>query len=115
MKLFTFFFLFFISTAVIGQSKIEYIEQQLTNLEMELKKHNQAWALDNIQKSKLIQIFDEKYTRASVILNSKMEKLEVSNNLTKIDNEFRPKVSAVLTVEQRVALNKQETIYMIEK
>ncbi|MBK9150694.1 MAG: hypothetical protein IPM26_06685 [Saprospiraceae bacterium] len=91
MKIFSTILMLFLLVSANAQTKIEYIEQQLTNLEMELKRHNPAWSLDNIQKTKLIQIFEEKYQKVNVILSSKMEKLEVSDKLTRIDQNTNPK------------------------
>jgi hypothetical protein len=114
MKIFSTILMLFLLVSANAQTKIEYIEQQLTNLEMELKRHNPAWSLDNIQKTKLIQIFEEKYQKVNVVLSSKMEKLEVSDKLTRIDQEYKPKVLATLSVEQRMALNKQESKIVLE-
>lgn len=96
----------FAVSAINAQDKIEYIEQQLVNVETELQRFDKTWKLDNIQKQQLIKIFDDKFRQVNAVLNSGNDKLKMSENLTSIEKEFRPKIDAVLTLEQRLALKK---------
>lgn len=100
-------FLFVTFNSLFAQSKIEYIEQQLVNVETELQQIDKTWKLDNIQKQQMIKIFDDKFRQVDVLLNSGKDKLSISQGLDSIEKEFRPKVEALLTLEQRISLKKQ--------
>jgi hypothetical protein len=69
--------------------------------------------LDNIQKQELIKNFDDKFRQVNTVLKSGYDNLKVSENLTSIEKEFRPKIDAVLIVEQRLDLKKLNSSILI--
>jgi len=96
----------FISSFVVGQANIEYVNQQMENVEKELKRHDKSWTLNNIQKEQMMKVFQEKFRQVEAVWNSNSDKLTVSEKISKIETEFKPKVEALLNTEQRLALNK---------
>ena len=43
----------------------------------------------------------------SLLLDKDLEKIEISKGMTKIEDEFRPKVESVLNLDQRLAVHKK--------
>ncbi|MBK9254358.1 MAG: hypothetical protein IPM42_02595 [Saprospiraceae bacterium] len=106
MKYFICFTFIFISSFLAGQTNIEYVSQQLENVEKELQRHDKTWILNNIQKEQMMKIFQEKFRQVEAVWNSGLDKRAVSEKISKIEEEFKPKVESLLTTDQRLALIK---------
>lgn len=94
----------FISTFVFGQTNVEFIETEVSKLEVQLAKNDVHNSLTNVQKEKLHQIFADKYNKVQQVIDKKLAKLATSQAITKIDEELQPKIEAILTLEQRTAI-----------
>ena len=106
MKMFFLLLLICGSLSVVAQSSIEYVEVQVQLVEDELRRLDQNWKLDNIQKQQLIKIFQDKFKAIEPVLKGNFEKSIISDSMNKIDREFRPKVESVMSFEQRLAISK---------
>ncbi len=104
--LFIVFLLFAFGFAVNGQKNITFINQQVKNLEIQLVKKGEHLKLTTLQLEELSKIFNEKFERVEAVLAKYIVKSEVSNEMTKIEDEFTPKVESILTFNQRLALHK---------
>jgi deoxyribodipyrimidine photolyase len=105
--LFMVFFLFFIGFAMNGQKNITFINQQVENLEIQLVKKGEHLKLTTLQLEELSKIFNEKFERVQTVLAKYSVKSEVSKEMTKIEDEFTPKVESILTFNQRLALHNE--------
>ena len=101
-------FLCFVMYSAYGQKNIEYIKVQIENIDFHLVKKGEHLKLNNAQLDALYKVFDEKHARYESIIAGNKDKSDVSNALTKLDEEFAPRVSAVLDLNQRVSLMKKE-------
>jgi len=100
-------FLFFIGFAMNGQKNITFINQQVENLEIQLVKKGEHLKLTTLQLEELSKIFNEKFERVQTVLAKYSVKSEVSKEMTKIEDEFTPKVESILTFNQRLALHNE--------
>ncbi len=98
----------FVSFSIYGQKNIDYINKQVQNIETSLLKKGENLKLTNQQLNALAKIFEEKYTRVEVAIEKFKDKLIVSQEITKIEDEFSARVASVLTVDQRISLQKDE-------
>lgn len=96
-----------VNSFVSGQKNIDFINKEVKKVEVLLNKKGEHLQLSNSQKDKLYAIFDEKYKRVDLFLSKDLEKLEVSQGISKIEEEFRPRIESVLNLEQRLALQKK--------
>ena len=97
----------FAASFAFGQKNIEYINKEVKKVEVQLNKKGEHLQLSNVQKDKLYSIFAEKYKRVELFLSKDLEKKEVSNGMTKIEDEFRPRIESVLNLDQRLAVQKK--------
>lgn len=97
----------FINSFVSGQKNIDFINKEVKKVEVQLTKKGEHLQLSNSQKDKLYAIFDEKYKRVDLLLAKDLEKIDVSKGMTKIEEEFRPKIESVLNLDQRLAIQKK--------
>lgn len=91
-----------------GQKNITFINQQVENLQIQLIKKGEHLKLTNVQLEKLSNIFNDKFERVETVLSKYVLKAEVSNEITKIEDEFAPKVESILTFDQRLALHREK-------
>lgn len=63
--------------------------------------------LTTLQLEELSKIFNEKFERVQTVLAKYSVKSEVSKEMTKIEDEFTPKVESILTFNQRLALHNE--------
>ena len=101
-------FLFFIGFEGNSQKNITFINQQVENLEIQLVKKGEHLKLTNIQLEKLSKIFNEKFERVETVLSKYSVKSEISNEITKIEDEFTPRVESILNFDQRLALHRDK-------
>ncbi len=97
----------FLNSFAFGQKNIEYINKEVIKVEVRLNKKGEHLQLTNIQKDKLYILFEDKFKRVDLLLSKELEKAEVSKEMTKIEDEFKPKIESVLNLEQRIAMQKE--------
>lgn len=93
----------FCSSIMFGQSNIDYIKLELSNIENHLSKKGNHLKLTNTQVEKLTKVLTNKGQRVHYIKSSLMDKDDISAELIKIDNEYDPQVFSILHVDQRIA------------
>ena len=60
--------------------------------------------LSNEQILKLTDLMEEKYAKVEKTWTSGLSKLDMSNQRTKIDHEYTPRVESILTASQRAII-----------
>jgi len=107
---FLFLLLFF---AFQGWSQGGQISQrQFIDIEMaKLTKYLNApeVTLSNEQMLKLTDLMEEKYAKVEKTWTSGLSKLDMSNQRTKIEEEYTPRVESILTANQRAVIYKSTT------
>lgn len=109
----TIFVLFISLTHVNAQDYLQYVKQEMSNIEqlLSLDENSKDLVLTNEQKVKINDILKKKSKRALAISNSGKSKLEISNELTELDKQFTPQVAAVLKENQRLVYLEKRSIY----
>jgi len=99
--------LLFVNSFAFSQKNIDYINTEVKKVEVQLNKKGEHLQLSNTQKDKLYTLFEDKYKRVDLFLLKDLSKSEISKGMTKIEEEFRPKIESILNLEQRLAFQKK--------
>ena len=99
-------FVLFVHSFASAQVKTDYIQDEIKKVENFLSKQDAKLTLNNEQRSQLVKIFDEKKVRYEQILSLKKSKIEVSNDMTTLENEYKDRVESIMNVDQRLAYQK---------
>jgi len=102
------FVVLFIGFSGNAQKNIDFISMEIENLEIQLIKKGEHLKLNNIQKESLSKIYEDQYQRVENVISKLSQKEEVSKEILKINEEFKPKVESILSVEQRLAILKND-------
>ncbi len=87
-------------------------QKQFIDVEMaKLTKYLQTpeLVLSNEQILKLTDLMEEKYAKVQKTWTSGLSKLDMSNQRTKIEEEYTPRVEGLLTSNQRMVIYKNAT------
>ncbi|MBK8626451.1 MAG: hypothetical protein IPN86_13065 [Saprospiraceae bacterium] len=94
----------FVAFYSFAQKNISFIKQEIKNLEIKLIKKGENLQLNNQQLAQLTNLFEDKGQRITNITGKNSGKDAISIALLKLDEEFIPRVNAILTKDQRLAL-----------
>jgi Spy/CpxP family protein refolding chaperone len=89
-------------------STIDYVKTEIKKVEGFLAKQNSKLKLTNAQRDQLTKIFETKKISSDLIIakEKSLSKVEISNAMTKLENEYKDKIESIMDVEQRVAYQK---------
>lgn len=97
--------LFLMATVTLfAQNNTQFINQELKNLEVKLVKKGESYKLTNQQVLTLTKLFEDKGQRVELLKSKISQKDELSVALLKLEEEFSPRVNAILNKDQRLAL-----------
>ncbi|HQV65577.1 MAG: hypothetical protein KAX53_03665 [Saprospiraceae bacterium] len=104
--IFTVLLIFSLSSYMQGQNHFDYIKQELSNLETKLTKNGEKSGLTNEQTAQLTKILEDKALRIENYKKQYKQKDELSKFLMQLENEYTPRIQAVLTTQQRRSIQK---------
>ena len=96
------FVLIFVGNILYAQQNIEFIQSEIRDIETYLSKTGANLMLSNQQKESLHVVLEAKFKKVEQLLEKKLAKLETSIGMTKIEEDFRPKIEAILNIDQRI-------------
>lgn len=102
----TLLLMFSLSFYMQSQINLDYIKQELSNLETKLAKNGEKSGLTNEQTAQLTKILEDKSLRIENYKNQYKQKDELSKFLLQLENEYAPRIQAVLTTQQRRTILK---------
>lgn len=89
-----------------AQNLTSYIQHELTILDQKLAKDGDHLKLTNEQTTQLTKLLQAKGTRIEYFKSKYPHKDEMSVALIQLEEEFTPRIQAVLNAQQRMVLQK---------
>jgi hypothetical protein len=99
-------FVFLGLNSLTAQTSEDFVQTEIKKVETILSKSDAKLILNTIQKDQLATIFKDKFTLVNAVYNRNLSKLDTSNEITKIENEYKDKIENILTFDQRKVFTK---------